>query len=154
MNFDTLIGKVRGAHVSKAKQGINSHHFPWAGRCKAFPRRAGPIRCSGYLGRQTPSLPMSHLPPPFPECDAIWYGISNTANTCNQALQQLKPLGIARQAFHSKIKNIFLHFWGFMEINIGIMYYHRNMFPHFFTYNLSHIVYYFALMFCNNPALF
>lgn len=35
MNFDTLIGKVRGALMSKAKQGINRHRFPWAGRCKA-----------------------------------------------------------------------------------------------------------------------
>jgi len=56
---DSLLGKTKAMHVSKAKQGIHSL-LPSAGRCSATSRRARPIIPKGYLWRQMPSTPTVH----------------------------------------------------------------------------------------------
>jgi len=68
---DSLLDKAKATHGSRVQKGIHSY-FPWAGRCSATSRKAGPITCSGFLAKQTPSLLIFPIPPSIPQHDAIW----------------------------------------------------------------------------------
>jgi len=77
---DSLIGKVKPAHVSKGNKEF-IHHFPWAGRCSDISRKAGLHHMWWLLGKTntiTPKVPPFLLLPPtlYAQHDVIWHGIS------------------------------------------------------------------------------
>ena len=89
----SLIGKAKGMHASKAKQGI--HSLPPSGQAGAqlSPGQQGSITRNGYLGRQMPSLRTS-LPSFFPQLymlSMMSYGMEYPFGQLGSAVPAVSP---------------------------------------------------------------
>lgn len=69
VKFNSSTGKAKSMHANKAKLTKESiHHFLWAGKYSAMPRRAGPHHTQRWLGKTNvtaSNIPFFLLPLPL-----------------------------------------------------------------------------------------